>query len=636
MCGICGIITTDPRDLPGTLSIMNNALVHRGPDDEGYYHNDNFGMAMRRLSIIDLKTGHQPMFSTDKRLAIIFNGEIYNFHELREKYLKEYTFVSNSDTEVILYLYHKLGKESLDLLHGIFAFAVYDFNVRELFIARDHIGVKPLYYYSDSHNFLFSSDIISFHKIPFIDLSINHTIIREYLRLGYIPHPVTIFNKIHKLQPGHFAVIKDNAQPEIFQYYKFWERLTPEAFTDFDDAQEKQRQLIGYSVSEQMISDVPLGAFLSGGIDSSIITWEMATVSKFPVKTFTIGFRGATNNSDLYLSSLLSARLKLDYNERIIEPDLDKVLNEIINSLGEPFAITSAIPIYINSAIAREKVKVVLSGDGADEVFGGYGRYHRFASLDKLGWMGYLPLRLVNDLIKELTGIFHSAKLNKAYLSGLYPFLASLSHPDEFKRYLILSGATPEKILTDIMQKDALNLPPFSLYSSEFLLFAGKNGYSINSLMAFDVKTSLVDEMLTKVDFASMLASLEVRVPFLDRRIVEFGLSLPSGFKINRTWNKRILREAYADRLPQEIMNAPKRGFNLPLDNWIKNDWAASFKMVFDSPSLAELGISKASLHNLFDKYLAGYPVNGKIFYYVFILASWYENLKRKRKGHEI
>lgn len=636
MCGICGIVTTNQTDIFNTLRTMNKAIIHRGPDDDGYCIADNIGLAMRRLSIIDLETGHQPMFSIDKRLVIIFNGEIYNYKELKERYLKEYIFSTHSDTEVILNLFHKMGKECLDLLNGIFAFAIYDFQKQELFIARDHIGVKPLYYYSDKYIFLFSSDIISFHEIPFIELSINHSAIAEYLRFGYIPHPFTIFSKVHKLRPGHYAIINNKVEISTFQYYKFWQQLTPVKFADFNSTKEDLRQLIHNSVEKQMVSDVPLGAFLSGGIDSSIVTTEMASISKEPVNTFTIGFHGAGNNMDLVLSSLLSKNLKTNHHERIIVPELNKTLDKIINSLGEPFAITSAIPIYINSSIAREKVKVVLSGDGADEVFGGYGRYDNFFRYRNFEWMRFLPLSLINDLIRKLISMVRSNKMNKAYLFRIHPFLSSISQPDAYQRHLLYTGKTDEKTIRDIMSRDYFMIEPVHSYANEFVMLSEKTGNNANSLMAFDVYTSLVDEMLTKVDFASMLASLEVRVPFLDRRIVEFGLSLPPEFKISHSKNKVILREAYATRLPLEVTNAPKRGFNLPLDNWIKNNWVSSFKDTFNNPLLDELGIDRKSLIKLFDKYLAGFPAKGKMFYYIFILANWYEKFMLKRSQYAI
>jgi asparagine synthase (glutamine-hydrolysing) len=636
MCGICGIVSDNHNIIGPSLDLMNRAIMHRGPDDEGQYLNNNFGMGMRRLSIIDLETGHQPMFSADKRLVIVFNGEIYNYRDLKQKYLNDYQFASRSDTEVVLYLFHKMGEKCLDLLQGIFAFAIYNSESKELFIARDHMGVKPLCYYSDDHTFLFSSDIISFHEIPFIDLTVNIAIINEYLRYGYVPHPYTIFNKVLKLRAGQFMKINSKAEIIIHQYYKFWENLNSVDNIWHDNTKEKLQKLIFKSVSDQMISDVPLGSFLSGGIDSSIVSVEMASASKEPVNTFTIGFYGASNRKDLELSSLLSSTLNSNHHERIIEPEMDKVLDYIIESMGEPFAITSTIPVYINSKIAREEVKVVLSGDGADEVFGGYGRYDHFFRLKNMEWMRFLPLSFINDLSKELTNLLKISKLNKAYLLRVHPFLTFLTQPDDYQRYLLFAGATNDKIIKDIMQPQYFGLNSVSSNAYDFLKFSERNGHNLNSLMAFDVHTSLVDEMLTKVDFASMLASLEVRVPFLDRRIVEFGLSMPVKYKINHLKNKLILREAYSDRLPPEIMNAHKRGFNVPLDNWIRNSWSASFKTIFNSPLLIELGIDTVALNHLFNKYLAGYPISGKIFYYIFILTSWYEKLKQRRSFNEI
>lgn len=636
MCGICGIITDNQNIIRTSLNLMNKAIIHRGPDDEGYFEQNNAGLAMRRLSIIDPETGHQPIFSADKRLAIVFNGEIYNFRELKEKFLNDYSFSTRSDTEVVLNLYHKLGNQCLEHLQGIFAFAIYNIPAKQLFIARDHIGVKPLYYYSDNYTFLFSSDILSFHSLPFLDLSINHSCLGDYLRFGYFPQPSTIFRKVHALLPGHYAFINDQAKVYFNQYYNIIERVNTTVNPDIRASSDKLRNFIHKSVVEQMVSDVPLGAFLSGGIDSSVITSEMASVSNSPVSTFTIGFQGAGNHKDIELASLFSSKLGTNHNERIVKPNMDEVLCRIIDSLGQPFAITSTIPIYINSSVARERVKVVLSGDGADEVFGGYNRYQRFFRYKNMEWLRFMPLNQLNSLLKNLAGIASSNRLNKAYLLWLNPFLSFYSQPDDLRRYLQIAGTFNDKIIDDIINKDAFRLFSSSVYAQEFTLMTEQNGLSMNSLMMFDVRTSLVDEMLTKVDFASMLASLEVRVPFLDHRLVEFGLSLPGEFKVHNSVNKMILKEAYKDSLPPYILDAPKRGFNLPLDNWIKNYWSESFQEAFNSKLTIELGFNSVSLNDRFQKYLSGYPLNGKIFYYIYILVHWYERLTNRRRSNEI
>jgi asparagine synthase (glutamine-hydrolysing) len=617
------------------LSVMNRAIIHRGPDDEGYFEQANAGIAMRRLSIIDLETGHQPMYSADKRLAIVFNGEVYNFRELKDKFLRDYSFSTRSDTEVVLNLYHKIGIQCLEHIRGIFAFAIYDIPKKELFVARDQMGVKPMYYYSDNNVFLFSSDILSFHPLPFLDLSINQSCLGDYIRFGYIPQPTTIFNRVHSLHPGHYAFINVNAKVSITQYYNLSERVNRDIKPDLTFCQERLGSYIHESVTEQLVSDVPLGVFLSGGIDSSVITSEMASVSTDRVSTFTIGFQGASNKRDIELSAMLSSILRTIHYEKIVKPNIDEVLDKIIDSMGEPFAITSAIPIYINSTVAREKVKVVLSGDGADEVFGGYNRYQRFFRYKNIEWLRYLPLKQINDLVRSITSIVHSNNLNKAYRLWLDPFLSFFSQSDNFQKYLQIIGATNDKIIDDLMNNDVSRSFPPSIYAREFTLIAEKNGLNLNSLMMFDVQTSLVDEMLTKVDFASMLASLEVRVPFLDHRLVEFGLSLPEEFKVKQSINKYILKETYRDCLPSEIVNTAKRGFNLPLDNWIRYHWKESFKAMFNNPILDEIGFNRGSIQSKFNSYLNGYPLSGKIFFYIYILARWYEKLKITKSRNE-
>ncbi len=629
MCGICGIVSEDSQRITDALSLMNGAIVHRGPDDEGYYQRDNTGIAMRRLSIIDLATGHQPMFSVDKRFVIVFNGEIYNFKEVKDKYLSDYTFTTKSDTEVVLNLFHKFGSSCLEYLRGIFAFAIYDNQSKQLFIARDHIGVKPLYYYSDNKHFLFSSDIRSFHQLKFLDLTINKSVLADYLSLGYIPQPATIFQKVHKLKPGHFIIIKDSKQIQITPYYQLLDRVRANAEVDFETAKETTKQLLHSSVEEQMISDVPLGSFLSGGIDSSIITYEMSSLLESPVSTFTIGFKGASNTADVELSRIMSAGLKTNHHERIIEPEIDSILNKLIGSMGEPFAITSAIPIYINSKVARENVTVVLSGDGADEIFGGYERYQRFFSYNNLNWLRHLPLKQLNAFAKNSLSVINYGKLNKAYRLKVDPFLSFFANPDFASRYLTTMGIYQRDDISRFIKKDLIAMQAEPSQVVEFQKFADSKNLSMNSLMMFDCNTSLVDEMLTKVDFSSMLASIEVRVPFLDYRLVEQGLSLPGDFKINGKTRKHILKEAYKDILPQEILNAPKRGFNLPLDTWIKKNWSALFLDSFSNGTLNELGLEQEIVIKKFKAYLNGYPMSGKIFYFIFVLSRWYSNLNQ-------
>ena len=368
MCGICGIINYKESLTEPVLRKMNEAIVHRGPDDEGFFIDGQFGLAMRRLSIIDLETGHQPITSFDKRYVIVYNGELYNYRDLRDQHLKDYSFKTKSDTEVILNLYHKFGKECLPLLNGMFAFAIYDTTTSELFIVRDRLGIKPLYYYQDENYFLFSSEAKSFYKIKNIDLEINFKMIHEFMTFGFIPQPHSIFKKIKKLSPGHFLTIKGNN----LSIQPYWD-IHPEEIEhiEYSRAIDELTDLMSACVKDQMVSDVPIGAFLSGGIDSSVITWEMNQLVN-PVNTFTIGFEEATNQQDVILSRKLSKDLSTNHIETILKTDVISDLNSLISKMDEPFAISSILPLFLNSEIAKEHVKVVLTGDGADELFGGY------------------------------------------------------------------------------------------------------------------------------------------------------------------------------------------------------------------------------------------------------------------------
>ena len=412
MCGICGIASEKLCSLDN-LHKMNNLLIHRGPDDEGYFIDGEFSMAMRRLSIIDPATGQQPISTPDGRYTIVLNGEIYNYKELKRTFLKEYHFKTTSDTEVLLYMFEKFGDSCLLHLDGMFAFCIFDKNSKEFFIARDRTGIKPLNYYYNNGNFLFSSEIKSFSKIKGIDLSFNLKYLNDYFSFGFIPSPYTFFKHIKKLEPGHFLRISKNK----FFIQKYWEiSIDSEQAVDinYQEAKENLKSIITSTVNKEMVSDVSIGAFLSGGLDSSIITYEMSKSTKSKINTYTITFEKSRNDHDKFFSRYISQKLGTNHTESKLDL-MNTDINGIISRLDEPFAITSLIPVYHNSLIASKSVKVVLSGDGADEVFGGYSRHGKLKFLLALKNSKTLKKEFIDILNNKVSSNIPYRKLRKGF-----------------------------------------------------------------------------------------------------------------------------------------------------------------------------------------------------------------------------
>jgi asparagine synthase (glutamine-hydrolysing) len=623
MCGICGIVHEDPEAVSRYLPVMNAAIAHRGPDDEGYFTEGNTGLAMHRLSIIDLDTGHQPIFSANNRFVIIFNGEIYNYRELKKTYLPEFLFHTKSDTEVVVNLFQKFGARSLDYLRGMFAFAIYDREERSLFIARDRLGIKPLTYYWDGVIFLFSSESKSFAGFREIDLSYDYKRFNDYLVYGYFPHPYTIYKNVRKLSPGHYMVFQDR-HLSIQQY---WDLDRSSAVNDtYEEAREKVAELMGECVEGHMVSDVPVAAFLSGGIDSSVITWEMSRKQKH-TSTFTIGFTEASSTTDLTLSRLVSSMLETSHTETILDVDVMADYRQLISKMDEPFAVTSLLPLHLNSRVAKEHVKVALSGDGADELFGGYGRYRRFQTIMQAKIPEMLPRKMLDGLARLVASGLSNRKVWKGYHYMVEPYLVFSKAPSVTDKYLLLteyvSAVQRNEITTSELSEQFEKLVYSKILEDEL---AGKKEIDFNDILKFDLKTSLVDEMLAKGDQASMLASLELRVPFLDHRLVEYVTRLPFHFKVGRT-GKQILKEAYIDRLPGRVLSAPKRGFNMPLEQWIVSGWKDEFAETFASPAVEELGFDRTRLGKAFKDFCRKKD-SGKLFFYLFCLFTWHNYQK--------
>jgi asparagine synthase (glutamine-hydrolysing) len=565
MCGICGVVSSaDPTGLSQEiLQKMCQPLHHRGPDDEGYYLDRITGLGMRRLSIIDLINGDQPICNEDGTLWLVFNGEIYNFRQLRTQLEgKGHVFKTNSDSEVILHAFEEFGYECLNQFNGMFAFAIWDTRRRSLFLARDRIGIKPLYYWASKQKLVFGSELSALLAHPNVPRDIDYIALDQFLTLEYIPSPRSILQGINKLLPGHYLLFQDD-QLTLKQYWDlpiYESQLTPE------DSIEELRHLLKDSVRLQLVSDVPLGAFLSGGIDSSTVVAYMSDGGSDPIKTFTIGFQDDSYDETQY-ARMVSTRFGTEHHEEILRPDISDLAEKLIGHLDEPIADFSIFPTYLVSKIASRFIKVVLSGDGGDEVFAGYDSYvaQKYDSV-----YSRVPARIRQGIISNLIDFIPPQASKKGVINKAKRFIEGSAFPAPLQHSRWMIFLNPE-------QRDALYQPWFkrslngSFPYSALEKYFEKVAYAepLKQQQYVDIKTYLVDNILTKVDRMSMAASIETRVPLLDHRIVELALNLPGDQKIRGQKTKIILRQAMKDYLPAKVLNKPKQGFSIPLKHWL-------------------------------------------------------------------
>jgi len=575
MCGICG--TTGIAD-ERLMRRMCEVLVHRGPDDTGFYidKESRISLGVRRLSIIDLKGGHQPIHNEDKRIWIVFNGEIYNFMELR-KLLKErgHSFYTRTDTETIVHLYEEYGEACVNALQGMFAFALWNEKEKKLFVARDRLGIKPLYYYERKGELIIGSEIKAILEHPDVSREVNLEALNLYLTLQYVPSPLTMFSGIKKLPPGHYLVWA-RGKMNIKQYWDvtFLERKQK---VDEKAAKEELKSKIEEAVRVRMRADVPLGVLLSGGIDSGAIASFAARLSHQPVKTFTIGFEAKGDYNEFKEARLISKRFNTDHHEIILSaPKTQELLPKLIWHLDEPLADQAAIPTYLVSRFARREVKVALTGEGGDEFFGGYPRYGWFRIAKML--QNKIPLSLRKLLLQSITK--SSVREERKRYAQL--LLGEFSDAERHISWIGSFSDSNKEILYGERMKENLNSGVIEDLVSGYL----ENGFEENllhSLMYLDVKTWLVDNILTKVDKMSMSASLEARIPFLDHRLVEFVATLPASFKVRGLKTKFLLKSMLDGILPAEILNKRKHAFLVPTAEWFQNGMKEFVKEVLFS-----------------------------------------------------
>lgn len=575
MCGMTGayFFRDTSADWSESLGQSVAALQHRGPDDEGTWQDDRVLLGHRRLSIIDTSdAGHQPMVSQDGRHVLVFNGEIYNFAHLRDQLRKAgRSFQTASDTEVLLQALIHWGADALPKLHGFFAFAWYDTNTQRLLLARDRMGIKPLLYAQHDMGIAFASEVKALLKYP-IDRQLDHTALWSYLQLNYSPGPSTLLQGVEQLPPGHMLVCQDR-EVSIERYYSLpAPRLQPSPVT-FEEAQHQLIELLDQSVQERMVADVPLGAFLSGGIDSSVII-ALASRHVEHLHTFSVGFKDHAFHDETAYAQLVAKRfLTKHYPFYLTEDDLFRSLQQILDHADHPFADSSAILVNALSEAVRPYVTVALSGDGGDELFGGYHKYYG-------EWMarhGGFPAKLMQwgYPLWSVLPKSRSGKWSNRFRQ-LHRFAegARLSPAERYWRWcgLVSEGTARHLLSADTQARinDELYRQRKAYYTHHI------DPQDMNSVLYADTQLVLPNDMLTKVDRMSMLHHLEVRVPFLDHRIAEWVFTLPAEFKVTRNRKKRLLQDAFRDLLPAELYNRPKQGFEVPILAWMRGplkDW---------------------------------------------------------------
>ncbi len=632
MCGITGAVWNEPGKAidRATLSRMTDVLRHRGPDDEGCFCSEGYfepghesapGVALgfRRLSIIDLAAGHQPMTNEDGSVHIVFNGEIYNYRDLRRRLEGSgHTFRTHSDTEVIVHLYEDVGPDVFSHLNGMFAIALWDARRRQLVLGRDRLGQKPLVYRLESGRLAFASELKSLLEIPGVPRELDPRAVDEYLTYQYVPHPRTILRGIAKVPPGHLAVYRDGK----LAVRPYWQPdFNAEENLPAEDYRRQLRELLTSSVEMRLQSEVPLGAFLSGGIDSTIVVGLMQKLCQEPVRTFSIGFPVAEYDETHY-ARLVAQQLGTIHEEFRVEPDALEILPQLVWHYDEPFADSSAIPTWYVSQLTRRHVTVALTGDGGDELFAGYPRYRAV-------WLGSAFDRLPGIVRRVLAGRYWqrlpSSARQKSFRRRLRRFTESLAMlPD--RRYLewisIFNESRRAELYTDHLVAELPDIDPL-----DFLLDARDRCSQrdpVTAVSLTDLVTYLPCDLMTKVDIASMAHSLECRQPILDYRVVELAARMPIHLKFRRGKGKRIFMDTFSDLLPKAIQTRRKMGFGVPLDHWFRGPLSAfATDVLLDQRTVGRGLFRQEVVQSLLDDHIAGRFDHSYRLWALLVLELW-------------
>ena len=575
MCGIAGFITsksTSDSEKSVLVRKMNDAIRHRGPDEDGYYVKGPYAMGMRRLSIIDLKTGKQPIFNEDRTLGIVFNGEIYNYNELKEELEeKGHCFTTHTDTETVVHLYEEFGTDMLNRLNGMFALALFDLRKNQVLFAVDRSGKKPLYYSYQNGTFFFGSELKALLAHPDFERRLDMESLSRYLAHEYVPAPHSIFQKTKKMQPGHYFVIRVNDLANPGESIPYWDlSFEPKTEMGLVECTERFLSLLKASVKRRLMSDVPLGVFLSGGIDSSSVVAMMAELMPpKQIKSFSIAFEDRSFDESSYARQV-AGFFGTDHREETLSPTIMlDIFPDVVKSMDEPFADASIIPTYLLSRFTRKHVTVALGGDAGDELLAGYDTFpaHQIARFYE-----HVPL-FINRLLLRSANLLPVSTSNLSFDFKVKKFLSGMNHPKTIRNEVWLGTFTPDHQYELLHPNHGLSLSYSSTYQEALNHQSSSTAQSdIDHIIYSYVKGYLHNDILVKVDRASMANSLEVRAPFLDVDVVEFINKLPVKFKINGSKRKYLLKKAMANRLPLNIIERPKKGFGIPISSWLKKD----------------------------------------------------------------
>lgn len=616
MCGITGLIRYDSKVEVSEIKAMTDAIKHRGPDGEGFHIKNNIAIGHRRLSIIDLDGGKQPMCDDIEKVWITFNGEIYNYKELKKE-LEEfgYTFKTNSDTEVIIHSYKKWGKKCVNHLRGMFAFCIVDYEKNELFIARDPYGIKPLVYIKNNKYFAFASEIKALKQIKDFDNKINLESIDFFLRYQYIPSPNSIFNSVKKLKAGHYKTI--SFEGETSKPIKYWEfKFAPKNSLNYDEWKEKTKKAINESVKSHLISDVPFGVFLSGGIDSTLIGLNMRQKLSSPIKAFTIGFE-EKKYSELKYAQKAAKKIGLDLVYDIVNEKHYSDVEKIICQYDEPFGDFSCVPTFYVSKLAREHVPMVLSGDGPDELFGGYRRYN--------GWNMNTPSNRIKHDIKNLNLINATKRCFRYSHSKI--FNGDFRSIDDWWEYIYFTNDDTRKKLWNKKFKSLVKVKNMTF---EEIRKNGKNLNHFEFAQNLDINSYLKDDILTKVDIASMSNGLEVRPPFLDKKFAELAMNTPTLYKLKNNEGKYILKDILSDSFEKEFVYRNKMGFGIPKDVWFAEGGFLRKKLLEymddDKNKIYDI-FSQNKIRSIIENHSLSNDLSNEI-WLIFVLLIWFKNNK--------
>ncbi|HVF50397.1 MAG TPA: asparagine synthase (glutamine-hydrolyzing) [Pyrinomonadaceae bacterium] len=632
MCGIAGFVGADNLvrgpERAAVLERMCRIIRHRGPDDQGTLLTEDVALGMRRLAIIDLAGGHQPLSGCDDALSIVFNGEIYNFQELQpELEARGHRFRTHSDTEAIVHAYEEFGESCVEHLRGMFAFALWDGRARKLFVARDRAGKKPLYYTTTPQGvFLFASELKSLLEYPSVGRETSAEALDAYLTFGYVPDPLSIFQGIRKLPPAH-SLTFDGREVAVKQYWDL-PFETDRTRRRVEDYLEELRALLDESVRLRLMSDVPLGAFLSGGVDSSAVVGLMARHMSQPVKTFSIGFQEDSYN-ELKYARVAAKHFATDHHEFIVTPDICDIVDELVWHFDEPFADSSAIPTYMVSKLARQFVTVALSGDGGDELFAGYTRY--VIDRQRSGF-ARLPRMLRRGVMQPLSRHLPHAAWGRNFLHNVAL--------DPLDRYIdsvsVFTSLNKRSLYTDDFRRSLNGQTDGAVAQFRDYAARVRTGDPLDSLLYLDSKTYLPGDILTKVDRMSMAVSLEARGPLLDHKLMEFVARIPAPLKLHGLETKHIFKRALEGLVPAEILHRPKQGFGVPIDQWINRQLRARIRETLTERRTLERGLVEPRyVRTLLDEHERGRRDHATPLWTLLMLELWHRTFADAPRGSD-